>query len=128
MERPTNDRNIINSSDVIERIEWLKAELESYEGAETIYSREYKVELETLNTLADQCKKLNDSWEDGITLIRYSYFKDYAQELMEQDSGFDMFNLAWPFTHIDWDAAVKELKLGYISVDFDGVEYFMYGI
>ncbi len=61
-------------------------------------------------------------WKDGATLIRDSYFKEYAQELAE-DTGAINKDARWPTNCIDWEEAASELKQDYTEVDFDGVPY-----
>jgi hypothetical protein len=80
-------------------------------------------ELDTLRELADEASSSPD-WEYGETLIRDSYFTDYAQELAE-DCGLVNHESEWPARCIDWDQAADELKQDYFSVDFDGVEYWI---
>ena len=61
-------------------------------------------------------------WRHGETLIRETYFKEYAQELAEDIGAIDR-NASWPNNCIDWDEATDLLKQDYFSVDFDGVDY-----
>lgn len=79
-------------------------------------------ELAALRELAAECEHNISEWEYGATLIRDSYFEDYAQELAE-DIGAIGSNMQWPLMYIDWNAAAEALKQDYSSVDFDGVEY-----
>lgn len=150
---PDNTDNIIDSRDVIARIEELESEradlVEVVTDAEAAYSEastdediedaerdreaaadaltewdnDYAEELAALKSLADQCEGYGD-WEYGETLIRESYFQDYAQQFAE-DCGMIPKDLAWPCTCIDWEQACRELKTDYTEVDFDGVSYFM---
>jgi hypothetical protein len=57
-----------------------------------------------------------------ITLVRDSYFKDYAQELADE---LDLIpsDARWPATCINWEEAADQLKVDYTTVDFDGVTY-----
>lgn len=57
-----------------------------------------------------------------VTLVRDSYFEDYAQELAEE---LDLVkrDVHWPYNCIDWEQAARELKQDYSSADFDGVTY-----
>ena len=80
-------------------------------------------ELKTLKTLADQCEGYGD-WRHGETLIRESYFRDYAMQLAD-DLGAVPDNVGWPLTCIDWERAARELQMGYTEVDYDGVSYFI---
>lgn len=139
---PSNTDDVIDSRDVIARIEELESELQdAHEGesdppallfqdwvhraagndAHTL--QDAAVEYRALKALADQGEGYGD-WDHGETLIRESYFQDYAQELAE-DCGMIPKDLAWPCTCIDWEQACRELKMDYTEVDFDGVSYFM---
>ena len=109
-------QDTIDSRDIIERIEELEADEESLEHDE-------KEELEALRKLAGEAGSSQD-WEYGETLIRDSYFRDYAQELAE-DCGMIKSDCSWPYTCIDWDQAANELKMDYFCVDFDGVDYWI---
>jgi len=110
----TNFENVIDSRDVIARIEELEEETEDIELVE---------ELQHLKALAEEASDSKD-WEYGETLIRDSYFEEYAQELAE-DIGAIPQDLKWPFTCIDWEEAASELQIDYISVDFGGVTYWI---
>jgi hypothetical protein len=63
----------------------------------------------------------NGDWYP-VTLIRDSYFKDYAVELADDIGAVDN-NARWPMTCIDWNQAARELRMDYSSVKFDGVTY-----
>lgn len=60
----------------------------------------------------------------GATLVRDSYFEDYARELAE-DCGLIQRDAHWPNDCIDWERAARELQMDYTSVEFDGVEYWV---
>lgn len=66
----------------------------------------------------------SSSWEDGETLVRESYFKDYAQELADDLHGERMAKNEWPFSCIDWEKAARELQYDYTGADWDGVTYY----
>jgi hypothetical protein len=78
-------------------------------------------ELWALRQLAEQCEDCGD-WLHGATLIRDTYFKEYAQELADDIGAIDS-NAGWPTCHIDWDAAAESLRQDYTEVEFDGVTY-----
>lgn len=80
-------------------------------------------ELKSLKALAEEGEGSPD-WSHGETLIRDSYFEDYAQQLAE-DIGAINRNASWPNDCIDWEAAADALKMDYFSVDFDGVDYWI---
>lgn len=108
-----NSEDIIDSRDVIERIAELEAQpdLEDDESAELV----------ALRAFADEGASLED-WTHGVTLIRDSYFRTYAQELAN-DVGAINVDIAWPTDYIDWDRAAEALQQDYTAIDFDGVTY-----
>lgn len=110
----SNNEDVIDSRDVIARIEWL---------ADTEDDDE-KAELAALQALADKAEGYCSDWSYGATLIRDSYFTQYAEELADDIGAIDC-NVGWPLTCIDWDQAAKELKQDYTAVDFDGETYWI---
>jgi len=116
--------DIIDVRDIIERIEEIEDAQES-EGLITIEAQEELRELSALMEDLRGCGGGDEKWRGDwypVTLIRDSYFKDYAQELAE-DIGAIPAGLGWPCTCIDWDQAARELQMDYTSVEFDGVTY-----
>lgn len=138
-----NTQDIIDSRDIIARIEELETELqaaqegvggpESAQGfdewlAETATYSEHVMqdaaqELIELRELASECGGYGD-WAHGEALIRESYFTEYAQELAE-DIGAVGKDQQWPLCHIDWEGAADALKADYMEVSFSGVTYLM---
>ncbi|USM11458.1 antirestriction protein [Citromicrobium phage vB_CbaS-RXM] len=80
-------------------------------------------ELRTLKAFAADLESYGD-WEHGETLIRESYFTEYAEELASDIGAIDP-NAGWPLQHIDWDAAADALKQDYTEAELDGVTYYM---
>lgn len=117
----SNKDDIIDSRDVIERIEELESEIETAteDGGEP--TEDDVEELRILKALADEGKGSPD-WKHGETLIRESHFVAYAEQLAD-DIGAINQNAKWPLNHIDWEAAATELKVDFDEVDFDGVAY-----
>ncbi len=114
-ERPTNSDDIIDSRDVLEAIEELKA-IETRDEDE-------QAELEALMALAEEGESAAD-WLHGETLVRDSYFKEYAMQLAD-DIGAINSDSSWPNNCIDWDRAARELRMDYFSVGFAGVTYWV---
>lgn len=81
-------------------------------------------ELAALLALQEECEGCCEDWRYGASLIRDSYFKEYAQELAE-DIGAINEDATWPNTCIDWKQAARELQMDYTRVDFDGVAYWI---
>ena len=139
----SNSDDVIDSRDVIERIDELETELtDAYEGegnsprltfdewvtnaadddAHTLQdaAREFKA----LKAVADEAEGYASDWKHGEAMIRDSYFETYARELAD-DIGAVSKDQSWPNSFIDWEAAADALKQDYTSVDFDGVEYWV---
>lgn len=117
MSYPTNVHDVIDSRDVIDAIADLSADSAERDAAESEV-------LTALVALAAQGADYAPDWEHGETLVRDSYFVEYAQELAYE---CDMLpaDLAWPLTCIDWADAARELQFDYCAVDFDGVTYWV---
>lgn len=57
-------------------------------------------------------------WDDGVTFVKDSYFKEFAEE----EAGL-VENKQWPYDCIDWEKAANRLQMDYSSVEFDGETY-----
>ena len=148
-----NGQDVIDSREIIARIEELEtdedcAREQLIEDAEGSYSRlrdlaearrmcwrhdgkpfyalddEEADELYNLKELEDQASGYSGDWLYGSTLIRDSYFVEYAQQTAE-DIGAISPDAAWPANRIDWEAAAEDLQMDYTCVDFDGVDYWI---
>jgi hypothetical protein len=111
----SNSRDVIDSRDVIARIE----ELRGMDERDDDESQELKV----LEALAEEAEGYAADWQYGETLIRESYFVAYCQELV-QDIG-DLPKDIPAYLVIDWEKTAENLKADYTEVDFDGVTYFI---
>jgi len=145
-----NSDNVIDSRDVLARIEYLQGEIDAHDtqvaddhqaetdctdeaageyaasiiGAPDDPMESERNELAALQSLADDASGYAADWQYGETLIRDSYFKEYAMELAEDIGAIDR-DAKWPNTCIDWEQASDELKMDYTQVDFDGVAYWI---
>lgn len=144
-----NFDDIIDSRDVIKRIEELRDDLASrqedrdacqYRKQATAGGKNCEcdacmafaewndgnegLELAALERLQEDAEGYSD-WLHGVTLIRDSHFTEYAQDLADDIYGNAMRNVSWPFDYIDWERAADALKQDYTAVDFDGVEYWV---
>lgn len=123
--------DIIDVRDIIARVEELREELADYENTEGDLEAhdenlEQQGELTALESILEDLAGNggDEEWEGDwypVTLIRDSYFQDYAQELAE-DCGFTAGN-EWPARCIDWEQAAWELRQDYTSTEIDGVTY-----
>ena len=122
----TNQDDMIDSRDVIARIEELEDLHEDLQADNETLSCDDMEELAILKKLAAEGENSPD-WSHGEQLIRESYFTNYIEELIndcypmpkELESG------EWPWRHVtvDYAAAVEEAKTDYMDLDFDGVIY-----
>lgn len=130
----TNTDSIIDSRDIIERIEELEASLrDEFEAEDSPLTFEEYIEVthfeddtdayeyKTLLALAEQCKDYADDWEYGVGLLHEDYFEEYADEMLE-DCGEIPKNLPFYISiTVDYDA----LKQDYTEVDFNGETYYI---
>ena len=80
-------------------------------------------EYALLKALQDEGQGYSE-WKYGMTLIRDSYFEEYAQQFAE-DIGAIKETSEWPCDCIDWERAARELQMDYSAIEFDGVTYWM---
>ena len=137
-----NTQDVIDSRDIIERLEDLENDLQGYyeeyteNGGELSFEdwlsdediedyQDEKHEFNVLTALADYAEGYSPDWQYGSQLIRDSYFAEYAEELCK-DIGDIPKDLPWYIEkHIDWEGVSKEIQMDYTSVDFDGEEYWV---
>ena len=150
----SNSDNVIDSRDIIARIEELESELQSEfderleagttgftdfdtwlevtadsdnESAKFNYCDEAKEYL-SLKALAEEGENSPD-WFHCETLIHDNYFTQYIEELINDcyEMPKEMNSGAWPWRHItiDYEAAADEAKQDYFSLDFDGETYWI---
>lgn len=143
-----NSQDVMDSRDIIERLDELRTELVDAHESESDANepdhfddwlaamaandegtlQDAAQELIALQKFADQLEGYGD-WEHGETVIREDYFTKYTEELID-DCYPDAAKAAsseWPFRHmsLDIEAAADELKSDYTEADFDGVTYLM---
>jgi hypothetical protein len=115
--------DIIDLRDVTERLE----EIEDIVANEEPLDDDDAAELAALTALLDELKgyggdhQWRGDWYPG-SMIRDSYFEDYAQDLAK-DIGAIPTDNKWPCTCIDWEQAAGELKSDYGSVEFGDDTY-----
>lgn len=129
----TATKEISSSDDVID-VRDIIARVEELEGLRDDEDEEFdngdeqgQGELLTLTELLDDLKGNggDEQWRGDwypITLVRDSYFEDYARELAD-DIGAVNKDLSWPNNCIDWERAARELLMDYTSTEFDGITY-----
>ena len=127
----TNSQVVIDSRDVIERIEQLADEIAEIEGDDFDGSKvggpddpvdaDLRDEKAKLESLQSEAEGYSEDWPHGSTMIRESYFVEAMQELCA-DIGVIPKEMP-SYLVIDWDATASSLKADYTEVDFDGVTY-----
>lgn len=126
----SNRADVIDSRDVVERIEELQELLDDADGGiekADDYDEE-REELDALQVLAEEAAQYAPDWLHGEMLIHEDHFSDYAEEFAREVSGVpsDTFD-RWPFDCIDWSWAAEQLKQDFVPVDFDGETYLIRG-
>lgn len=140
----SNTDDVIDSRDVIARIEELEAERDETpcdcepgaldedhcictdEGKAARWANdnpEDAAELEALSSLAEEAEGYAADWQHGEVLIRDSYFTAYAMELLQ-----DIGDLPKDIPHyivIDEEATARNIQIDYTSVEFGGVTYWI---
>ncbi len=125
----SNSDDIIDSRDVIERIAeleslgMLSAEGEDDEFNIRLLDDDEREEYESLKALAAQGEGYAPDWQYGETLIRDSYFTDYARELLVDIGTIPEDLPEWVV--IDWEETADTVQQDYTSVEFDGVTYWV---
>lgn len=122
----SNSDDLIDVRDIIARVEELEEDADDVEEQASLFKEENS-ELVTLKTLLSELAGNggDEEWRGEwypITLIRDSYFKEFAQQEAEE---LDLIkpNAPWPNNCIDWDQAARELQSDYSTVEFDGITY-----
>lgn len=134
--------DLIDVRDVITRIEELRADRDRYLDPEISEddpglhadawadkNPDEAGELADLTALMIQLANAgggDEQWEGAwypLTMIRDSYFTDYARELLE-DCG-DVPATMPHYIEIDWQATARNIRTDYTSVEFQGVTYWV---
>jgi len=115
----TNYEDVIDSRDVIERIDYLQ----TFEESELDESE--NEELKNLLSLQEEAEGYSEDWKYGSTLIRDSYFVEYAEELVRDIGDLPQDLPSYIENNIDWEGVADAIKEDYTNVDFDGVEYWI---
>jgi hypothetical protein len=128
MSHINNSQDIIDVRDLIARVEELREEIEAYAVKMDDWqaNADNQEELEALEGLLEElCGNGGDEqWEGNwypVTLIRDSYFTDYARELLE-DCGEIPKDLP-SYIEINWEATARNILVDYSSVEIDDVTY-----
>ncbi|QYW02302.1 hypothetical protein CPT_Paku_008 [Burkholderia phage Paku] len=127
----SNQEDVLDIRDVIARVEELRESRDEYDeqhgaGSWAKIDDGEPDELATLEVLLDDLAGYggDEQWEGRwypVTLIRDSYFEDYARELVE-DIG-DLPKGLPAYIEVDWEATARNIRADYCSVEFDDVTF-----
>lgn len=143
MREVNNSQDILDSRDIIERIEELEEAKQEFilheseteddspswgEIAEANGTAEEKwdetedgQELSALLSLQDDLEAYCPDWRFGVTLIRDDYFVDYTKDLLDELGFIPEDFPSW--IEIDWDKTADNVQQDYTSGEYDGVTY-----
>lgn len=100
---------------------WIAEDGTPYGDMEAWSEDEY-TELRQLRDIRDEVKHCG-GWRSSSGLIHSDYLEPYAQEYVRDVDGVDVDK--WPFTHINWEAAVDDMLQDYKSVEFGASTYWI---
>ena len=126
MNNISNTEDVIDSRDIIERIEELESALKNFLDENDVLLEENFPdidELKALRNLANEASQYSSEWQYGEILISYSYWEEYVQEMLE-DCGDIPKNLPW-YIAIDWKTTAENIAQDYTIVEFNGVDYYI---
>lgn len=136
-----NRQDIIDSRDVIERLEELRDERESLveavndakedatrsdteaEANLAEWDADNGDELKSLESLNSEGESNASDWSHGATLIRETYFVEFCKQDVI-DLG-DLPRNIPSYLEIDWDKTADNLKANYSTITFGGVDYYV---
>ena len=116
--------DIIDVRDIINRFEAL--EVESHTWCDDGDDADAWAELNALQSILANLVGYggDEQWRGDwypITLVRDSYFTDYAREMLEDCGTIPRDLPSW--VEIDWDATARNVRDDYTPVEIDGATY-----
>jgi len=121
----SNSEKVIDSRDVIARIEYLESERKSLEPPETAqeWDDEFGDELKALRDVAEAGKRCSSDWTYGATLVHEAYWIEYVEEMLKEIG--DLPQDIPHYIEIDWDKTADNILVDYSEIDFDGSTYYI---
>jgi hypothetical protein len=122
--------DMLDSRDIVERIEELEALMEDEEAQKALEAMEFEgacVELAALKKLADEASSSPD-WTYGEQLIHIEHFEDYIEQLIDEcypEVSKALSSGDWPMRHLklDIEDAAREAQVDYFEVEYNGQTY-----
>lgn len=120
-----DSRDIVAMADEYRKVAEADPEGELFPSLSATEVAEAKERLADLEGLLDEVRSATgEDPKDGVTLVRDSYFTQYAEEFAE-DIGALPHDAGWPATFIDWERAARALQADYALVTWGGVHYWV---
>jgi hypothetical protein len=121
-----NTHDTIDSRQIIERIEELQDMRDDAGNGIGVWENDDQDELDMLNRLSGSGSTVS-GWDHGVTLVRESYFRDYAIEYISEVNEAALSAARNAGLVIDWDATARDLKTNFTSIEWDGITYYTNG-
>ncbi|AXQ69055.1 hypothetical protein HOU02_gp154 [Caulobacter phage CcrBL9] len=139
----SNRDDTIDTRQIVERVEVLRsaletagvetgdlAALEALDEEEAVTDQdqretfnEIREEYLILARMVEEGANYGEDWTFGATLVRESYFTEFAQEECESLGYIAKDFPSW--ISIDWEKTANTMKSDYTEIDFDGVSYYV---
>lgn len=111
---PLNSKDVINSTEIEELLQSMSEDDPEFKSLNSVKS-------EVIDFLSEE------DWQDGVDLIRYSYFEDYIEEMSRELNSefFEANQTRFPFQeYIDWERVSRDMEINdFASTEIDDVEY-----
>jgi hypothetical protein len=119
------DNNVVNSLDIINRIEELKEQGDLDENDFYHLDDDEIAELAALQKFAAEYDYV-DEWNYGAEFIAEHYFPQYVKDMLE---GCGTIPRDLPdYVAIDWEETADNLKCDYADAEFNGVSYYVLSV
>ena len=116
-------RGLAEKDEVSEtELDSLQKDIETAREALIDFNEENEEELNSLRAVAEECEGYSD-WAYGEALISEMYFTEYCMDMLK-DIG-DLPQDIPSYIAIDEEQTAENLKADYMTVDFDGTDYYM---
>lgn len=112
--------DIIDTRDLAKRLHELLEEQAEYEEENEEVPTDLEEEILEIEAIENEVP----DFQHGATMIHENYFESYAEEFAK-DIGAIQDDLHWPANHIDWEKAAEELASDYMSVEYQGSDYYV---
>lgn len=99
----------------------LIARYRELERGSKLLNEDEREELAALRTICEEGEGFPD-WKDGTTLIRESYFTEYAEDYADSVGLIDHDSALAPY--VDWERFASDIKSDYSTIEIEGETYY----